>query len=61
MRIDTSMKTLIEIAEEKADELDARAGDADGDEARSLKAEAKQARAASKPLRAFLGLAGISI
>ena len=61
MRIDTAMKTLLEIAEAKADELEVRAVEADGEAAKNLKAEAKQARAASKPLRAFLGLAGISI
>ena len=61
MRIDLAMKTLIQIAEAKANELDDRAGEADGDEVKSLKSEAKQARAAAKPLRAFLGLAGISV
>ena len=60
MKIDLAMKTLIQIAEARANELDVKAGEADGDEAKSLKAEAKEARAASKPLRTFLGLAGIA-
>ena len=51
MRIDLAMKTLIQIADAKADELEARAGKADGEEVKSLKVEAKQAHAASKPLR----------
>lgn len=54
-------EALIHIAEEKADDLDAQAGKADVEEANSLRAIAKQVRASTRPLRIFLGLAGISI